>query len=227
MKEAAFVDSRFPIMVGVLLFAGVLPSLPRPVGSVVALAIAALFLGRMALLTAAWWGHDREIATVRESIAPVEPGSRVLVATVDPQVNPAYWAARGRRSVIADFSRTDLHLGSLLTIERHAFWPHLFTVASQQPLVALPPFDALSAPAAVAPDYHLLDPDADPKRYGRRPPHIAGWTSAFDYVLILNAAGADGMSAFLADRLEPVTGNEAAALYRVRPDSAERPAVPR
>ena len=227
MKEGAYVDSRFPIMIGALLFAGFLPALSRRAGSVVALAVAALFLARMAMLAAAWWGHDREIADIRETMAPVEPGSRVLVATVDPQVNPAYWAGRGRRSVVADFSRTDLHLGALLTIERHAFWPHLFTLASQQPLVVLPPFDKLSAPGAVAPDYHLLDPDADPARYGRRSPHLAGWTAKFDYVLLLNAGGADGMSAFLADRLEPLTGNRTAALYRVRPDPAERLAVPR
>lgn len=227
MKGGAYVDARFPIMVGALLFAGVLPALPRPAGRVAGLGVAGLFLFRMALLVGVWWGHDREVADIRASIAPVEPGSRVLVASVDPKANLPYWVSRGRRPWIADFARTDNHHASLLTVERHAFWPHLFTLAGQQPLVALPPFDRLSAPAVAPPDYHLLDPDADPALYGKRPPYLAGWAANFDYVLLLSAAGVDGMSPFLADRLEPLTGNATAALYRVRPDPAERVAVSR
>lgn len=218
--EAFFVDARFPVMLGMLLFAGVLPILPRPSARIAGLAIAALFLLRMGLVSALWWGHNQDIADIRRSIAPVPPGSRVLVATVDPDVNPAWWRSHNRRHVIADFCRTDQHLGALLTIERRAFWPVLFTIAAQQPLVVRPPYDRISEPVGDVPDYHLLDPGAVLPRHTSRPAYLAHWASDFDYVLVLNAGGMDGLSEYLADRLEPLNRTPMAALFRVRPSAS-------
>jgi hypothetical protein len=143
----------------------------------------------------------------------------VLVATVDPNVNPTYWREHGRRHVIADFCRTDLHLGSLLTIDRRAFWPLLFTVASQQPLVVLPPYSHLSEPLGILPDYHLLDPSTPGREQGAA--YLEHWARDFNYVLVLNAGGMDGLTEHLAARLTPLNRTEMAALFRVTPTSQD------
>ncbi len=215
--DAFFLDSRFPVMLGMLLFAGILPVLPKPSARIAGLALAALFLLRMGLLSGLWWQHNQDIADIRRTIAPVPPGSRVLVATVDPDVNPAWWRAHGRRHVIAEFCRTDQHLGSLLTIERRAFWPLLFTVATQQPLVVLPPYDRIAAPLGDVPNYQQLDPSAAPRRTGPRPSYLADWPANFDYLLVLNAGAMDGLSDYLSARLEPMERTEMAVLFRIRP----------
>ncbi|MBL6456525.1 hypothetical protein JMJ55_14420 [Belnapia sp. T6] len=217
LKEASFIDARFPVMLGMLLFAGTLPRLPRRPAQAVGFALAALFLVRMGIVASVWSGQQRDIADIRHSIAPVEPGARVLVATVDPETNPDFWRNHGRRLVIADFCRTDQHLGSLLTIERHAFWPGVFTHASQQPLRVLPPYEALSEPAGYLPDVQVLDMTVKPPRNIERPPYMTDWPEHFDYVLLLVAGGAQELPAWAADRLEPVNRTTMAALYRVRP----------
>jgi hypothetical protein len=225
LKEASFIDGRFPIMLGMLLFAGTMPMMPPRPARAVGFALAALFLVRMGILASVWSGHEQDIVDIRRSIQTVEPGSRVLVATVDPESNPDFWRQHGRRLVIADFCRTDLHLGSLLTIERHAFWPIVFTHASQQPLRVLPPYDALAQPAGYLPNYKLLDPAAEVPRYIKRQPYLADWQNRFDYVLLLLAGGARELPPFAEQRLELVTRTPMAALYRVR--SPERMAAHR
>lgn len=216
LKEASFIDGRFPIMLGMLLFAGTLPMLPPRPARLVGAALASLFLVRMGILASVWSGQEQDIVDIRRSIETVEPGSRVLVATVDPGSNPEFWRQHGRRLVIADFCRTDQHLGSLLTIERHAFWPMVFTNASQQPLRVLPPYDALSQPAGYLPDYKMLDPAAEPAPYLKRQPYLTDWQDNFDYVLVLLAGGLGELPPFAAERLELVTRTPMAALYRVR-----------
>lgn len=217
LKEASFIDGRFPIMLGMLLFAGTMPVLPPRPARAVGLALAALFLVRMGVVATVWSGQEQDVLDIRRSIEPVEPGSRVLVATVDPGSNPEFWRQHGRRLAIADFCRTDQHLGSLLTIERHAFWPMVFTNPSQQPLRVLPPYDALAQPAGYLPDYRMLDPAAEPPPNLGRQPYLTDWPDHFDYVLLLLAGGAGELPAYARARLELVNRTPMAALYRVRP----------
>jgi hypothetical protein len=216
LKEASFIDGRFPIMLGMLLFAGTMPVMPLRPARVVGFALAALFLVRMGVLASVWSGQEQDVVDIRRSIQAVEPGSRVLVVTVDPSSNPAFWREHGRRLVIADFCRTDQHFGSLLTIERHAFWPMVFANPSQQPLRVLPPYEALAEPAGYLPDYKLLDPAAETPPAITRQPYLADWQDRFDYVLLLLADGAGELPAFARERLELVTHTPMAALYRVR-----------
>ena len=103
------------------------------------------------------------------------------------------------------------------TIERHAFWPMVFTNPSQQPLRVLPPYDALAQPAGYLPDYRMLDPAAEPPPNLGRQPYLTDWQDHFDYVLLLLAGGAGELPAFARARLEPVNRSPMAALYRVRP----------
>ena len=100
MKQTGFIDARFPIMLGLLLFAGLRPgALSSRVRIAIAAVLALAFVARTASLADVWFDHNRDLADFRQVIAAVEPGSRVLVVSVDPQDAPAYWAtiARGRR----------------------------------------------------------------------------------------------------------------------------------
>jgi hypothetical protein len=51
--------------------------------------------------------------------------------------------------------------------------------------------------------------------------YLTDWRRDFDYVLVFDPAAAGDPAAVLPQWLEPLTGNDVAALYRVR-----RPATP-
>jgi hypothetical protein len=163
-----------------------------------------------------WVDHNRDLADFRQVIAAVEPGSRVLVVSVDPQDAPDHWAGvpRGRR--LPWFCRLDFHLPALLTIERRAFFPYLFTVAAKQPLEVRAPFDVISVPEGQPPDWQSLM--AGHEVHAARPaPYLAAWQSRFDYVLLLNAGAAGDPRGYLPDRLALLVATDVAAVYRIRP----------
>jgi len=218
MKGTGFLDARFPIMLGLLLFAGLRPQglSPRMAGAVGAV-LAVVFLARTASLGAVWWDHNRDLADFRQVTETIAPGSRVLVVSFDPEDASAYWAQvpRGRR--IPLFFRLDFHLPALLTIEHRAFIPYLFTVAAKQPLAVRPPYDRISVPEGQPPDWQSLVVG-----YNLHPvtpaPFLIGWREGFDYVLLLNAGGAGDLRQFLPGDLALVAGSDVAALYRIRHD---------
>lgn len=217
MKQTGFIDARFPIMLGLLLFAGLLPvTLPPRVSLIIGGVLALLFLARTASLAEVWYDHNRDLADFRRVIAAVEPGSRVLVVDVDETDAPDYWTTVPRGRHIPYFMRLDYHLPALLTIERHAFFPYLFTVAAKQPLTVRPPFDKIAIPEGLPPSWqslvvgHRVHSDVPT-------PYLDNWQSNFDYVLLLNAGGGGDLSAYLPDRLALLATADVAALFRIRP----------
>jgi hypothetical protein len=217
MKGTGFIDARFPVMLGLLLFAGVNPvgvsaRARRMLGAVLAL----VFIARTASLGTVWFDHNRDLADFRQVIASVQPGDRVLVVSVDPQDAPGYWSQvpRGRR--VPGFFRLDFHLPALLTIERHAFIPYLFTVAAKQPLLVRPPYDRIAVPEGQPPDWQSLVQGINVHPVTPAP-YLADWQRHFDDVLLLNAGGAGDLSAFLPDKLRLVAARDVAALYRIVP----------
>lgn len=225
-KGAGFVDTRLPIMMGALLFAGVLPQLPRRIGLAAGLAFAALFVLRTGLLAQVWAGHAGDLQQVRESIAPVEPGSRVLVANAKPAGSSRYWAEGPRSRVVARFATTEYHLGSLVVTERRAFIPTLFSSPSQQPMTVLPPYDALSARTGVPPDIRDLPPAGWTPVALANAPYLRDWQSNFDYLLVLNAGAEPDLPSLLPPGLEPLNVTGMAALFRVRPAAPDGGAMP-
>jgi hypothetical protein len=218
MKGTGFLDARFPIMLGLLLFAGLRPQglSPRTAGAITAV-LALVFLARTASIGVVWLEHNRELADFRRVTEAVAPGSRVLVVSVDPEDAPGYWdgVPRGRR--IPAFFRLDFHLPALLTIERRAFIPYLFTVVAKQPLAVRPPFDRISVPEGQPPDWQSLVVG-----YNVHPvtaaPYLADWQHHFDDVLLLNAGGAGDLRQFLPGELSLVAASDVAALYHIRRD---------
>jgi hypothetical protein len=218
MKQTGFIDARFPIMLGLLLFAGLRPTALSPQARLAIAAVLALaFIGRTASLAEVWFDHNRDLADFRQVVETVEPGSRVLVVDVDQLDAPAYWDEVPRGRLIRNFFRLDFHLPALLTIEHRAFFPYLFTVAAKQPLVVRAPFDRISVPEGQPPDWQSLVVGTNVHPVTPAP-YLADWQRNYDFVLLLNAGGAGDLASFRPDLLRLVAARDVAALFRIRRD---------
>lgn len=217
LKGAGWVDARLPIAIGLLVFAAVVPRLPRRAALPVGLAVAGLLTLRTGVLAATWLQHRADLSELREAIAGVPPGGKVLVATAEfPGTGDRWW--RYRQRLIAGFSPTYEHLPALLVIERQAFWPLMYIVSGQQPIRLLPPYDRLNPKLNAPPPYRVLEDDGRRTEWEDYAPYLAHWRTDFDYVLVLNADGAGGdLDGFLPEVLTPLRRTGMAALFRVRP----------
>lgn len=216
LMGTGFIDARFPIMLGLLAFAGIRPvGLSPLVRTGLAGVLALTFVARTADLATVWYAHNGDVAEMREVMSFVPRGARVLVVSVDPQDNPDYWNALPRVRAIPSYFRLDFHLPALLLIERQAFLPCLFTVRAKQPLALLPPYDQIGAPECQPPDWqslavgHSIDPVTPA-------PYLNDWQHHYDEVLLLNAGGAGDPHSFLPDQLTLLAATDVAALYRIR-----------
>lgn len=162
-KQTGYIDARFPIMVGFLLFAGFAPrDLPRRLTVALFALIAVVIVVRTTLVAHVWSGHNQDLAELREVIDHVPPGSEVLaVDAPSAQVTP-YWQAHRRNWMTAAYIKTYYHDAALLLTERHAFWPRLFTGLGKQPVVVNPPYRGRTAPEGELPDYHELAMETPP-----------------------------------------------------------------
>jgi hypothetical protein len=215
-KNTAFVDSRFIIMAGMLLFCGFIP-LPSKFVSIAAMLLPLLIAVRIALLAVVWYDHNSDVMEVRQAINPIEPGSRVLAVSVSPSTAPNYWERnfyKGR--FVPGLFRTEIHIAALALIERRAFWPQLFTESSQKPfrvpITTRPPYRSLSAPAGDSPDLQMLTWKDPVGEFA----YLKDWQNKFDYVLVLDAGGAPHLDQFLPEQLQLLTQSDMAALFRIR-----------
>jgi len=215
IQSGAVIDARLPVMMALLFFAGVEPKISRRAGFAVAGVVAALLVMRTADVAAAWREHRSDLAELRATYAPVEPGAKVLVLTAALAASDAYLGAEPRGRFVPFLYRTDDHLPGLMLIEKRAFWPLLFADPRQQPLIVRPPYDWLAAPLGQPPDYRLIaDETFSQPAPARRPAYLDHWTE-FDYVLLLDAGAIDAAT-FRPDRLELLNHSDMAALYRVK-----------
>jgi hypothetical protein len=143
-RTATFVDVRFVVFLGFLVFCPFTPrELPRSIIMTISMSLISLCLLRTGVAARVWYDQRQDLADLRQACKPIEPGSRVLVVTVqgpgadklmaggDPALQPE--APPGRfLSVIG--TPTYWYIAALVTIERHAFWPLLFSSDNKQPL---------------------------------------------------------------------------------------------
>jgi hypothetical protein len=224
-KTATFVDVRFVVFLGLLVFCMFTPrELPRSIIMTITILLISLFLLRTAVVARVWYGQRQDLADLRLAIKPIEPGSRVLVVAVqgpgadtfkaggDPALQPEAPAGRFL-SIIG--TPTYWHIAALVAIERHAFWPNLFSSDDKQPVEVLPPYKEISEANGLLPLYQGLALDDIPARDLKNFPYVANWRSRFDYVLVLNAGVAGDLRNFLPDRLEWLDQTGFAALFRI------------
>ncbi len=221
IKGGFWVDSRMMAMLGFVIFAGFVPrGLTARQEAVLASVIAVLFLVKVGFIADVWRSSQRDVNSVREVVSQVEPGSMVLEADVTKDENPAWFAAMPLGRNISLLNPTYWHLGAFVLLDRHAFWPTIFAIDSQQPIRVLDPYRESMGGGSAPPDYHFLDARQLPTEEKQRFPFIANWTNHFDYLLVLNAEGARDLDRFLPDKLELVNRKGVAALFRVRQSGA-------
>ena len=211
-----FVDSRLPLMLVLVLSAGLRPrgcssTKRRCVAGIVSLGFAIAWVS-VALVLAS---PNVEAAELRASIADVPPGSRVLVVSPQPEAGVGYWQHASVRVLAIGMLNISYQLPALLVIDRHAFWPLLFSDPSQHPIRVRPPYDALSVPQGVPPDIRSLTAERslDPKWPA---PYLANWPERYDFVLVINAGAVPKLQSLLPANLESINHSRFAALFRVR-----------
>jgi hypothetical protein len=197
-KGTYYLDTRFSVMLGFMLFAGCVPvSWPAGFRFAAAAALVLLFVVRMALLTTAWAEHRADLADLRAVLAPVQPGQTVYVAELGLKEELAYWQANPRWRLLSDGVRIDEHLGALVLIERRAYWPFQFDIPSQQPIETREPYRALAGRVGYMPIWGQAA-TAD----------VCG----FDYVLLMEA---DAVPDLPAERFRLLVRSGFAALYTI------------
>jgi hypothetical protein len=173
---AANIDSRLPVFAAMLVLAGVAPngSATRAV-RLGAMIFAALIVTRAGIVAYTWHEADRDAAAFRDVVRVVRPGERVLVITGDAE--PTRPLLRRLLYAAPQYS-----FAPLLTIDRHGFWPSLFTSRTLQPVRVRPAYRALSVEQAENPPLSAL---ATPTlRTLSLTPYILNWRSTFDFVLV-------------------------------------------
>lgn len=180
-------DTRFAIMLGFLLFAGVRTRV-RWAGAI----LLALLIVRMGVLTAAWVDYRHQVADVRAALTPVQPGQAVYVAEAGQSEAPGY-----HFPALSTGVRSDEHLGALALIEHRAWWPFEFDNASQQPIRTLEPYASLAERVGDLPN---------------RATAAVADVCGFDYVLL---TGADAVSDLPARRFRLLVRSGTAALYAI------------
>jgi hypothetical protein len=198
-------DTRFVVLIGFLLFAGMQPvALPIGIRKPLAIAVVALFAIRMAVLTGVWFYHNDDLRQIRAVTASVAPGSAVFVTTVTPEEEPDYWDRGPAARRLSNGLRTDAHLPALLLIERRAWWPFMFDNPSQQPLETREPYRSMAAHVGGMPPHRDLDLPGKVDLCG------------YDSVLLLQAGAVPDLTHYASDRLVLVAAADAAALFSVR-----------
>jgi hypothetical protein len=208
MKGGAFIDIRFALMIGLLLFAGIQPNLSIGEATLTSVVVATLIVVRSGYVATTWLDHRHDLADVRAAIAQVQPGARVLAAWGHPldQADP-----EPANRVLPGMYRLDGHLAGLLVIERRAFWPLLFADPTQQPLAVKPPFDRIAQPVSDPVEWQWIAQDALPAEALQRAPYLDQWQRKFDDVLLIDPPETTQSSAALL----PVYRGGYAVLYRI------------
>jgi MFS family permease len=217
MKGTFFLDIRLPVMLGFMLFAGFMPTnLSSRQKSAAILIFAALFVARIAFITDVWMHSQRDVEDVREVIASVTPGSRVLAADVVCADNWDWCGSMPISRRLPELTPTYWHLASFVLLDRHAFWPNIFAEDTKQPIRIKEPYRELQAVDSPPVNYlELASPSISPSEL-KRFPFLPHWNEKFDYVLVLNAEGAPDPEHFLPNRLQLVDRQGIAALFLVR-----------
>jgi hypothetical protein len=217
MKGTYFLDIRLPIMLGFMIFAGFMPKSLAPRQRIAAgILFATLFLARITFVTSVWIHSQRDVADVRQVIASVTPGTRVLAADVVCNDNPAWCASMPISRRLPELAPTYWHLAAFVLLDRHAFWPNIFAEDTKQPIAIKEPYRDLQALDSPPVNYTYLALDQVPPIELKRFPFLTGWSQKFDYVLVLNAEGAPNLDRFLPNQLQLVDRQGIAALFKVR-----------
>jgi hypothetical protein len=205
---AANLDWRLPIFAVLLTLAGIAPTGPAVRSTrLVAALLAVLLVARAGVVAYAWTGSNADIAEFRRVIRLVAPGERVLIVRGDNSASASSPIWR----ILYDYDPGSL--APLLTIDRRAFWPALFTSRTLQPVHVISPYRDIAVEQVVLPSYtDFLHPTARDLALN---PYFVDWRSHFDYVLVLQPGRLKDNAPLLPHLLRRLDGAEICTLYAV------------
>ena len=203
-----YADLRLPIVIALLLVAGLRPRNVGPKATMVVVSAAlVLFAGRIYDISGEWRRVDRDFAEFRTALSVIEPGGALLpvqkqnvpLAEGETRFDHAYW-----------------HMPVMAVVDRSAFVPTLFTDPAKQPVRTAPARAAMDTEFGAPIELALLvdsahGGDAVVGGVGMKP-FWQDWPERYDYVLITHF-GAKGNP--LPDLLAPVHEGSFFDLYRV------------
>ena len=217
MNNGRLIDARVPILLGFLLFSGMMPAgFGMRSRAVFAASLLVLFVIKIGFITIVWLGSQQDVADVRKVIRPVIAGSRVLVLDNRGPL-PTMPLSRRLSRRIARIDPTYWHYAAFLLLDRDAFWSDMFSQESQQPIKVTEAYrDATNGGRSPPANYLDLAMTQIPSSALKNRPFLIDWNLKFDYVLLLNADAAKDVSSFLPDRLEFLDQKGIAALFKVK-----------
>jgi hypothetical protein len=221
MTETAFVDYRLPLFAIFLVFAGTEPkNISRRKFRLILGAIGFVFLVRFVVIGMTWTAHNADLADLRRIIAPIEPGSSVLVVqTRNGQQSGFLGTLRSHRwrvtsRFLSSGRLTFWHLPALIVIERKAFFPLLFTHPWKQLLQVRPAYRDRAVYQGTPPFIDELS-TITPRALANAP-YLRNWQGKYDYLLVLLPTRDPQAVASLLEWGDPVDSSDIAALYRIR-----------
>jgi hypothetical protein len=204
---AANLDWRLPVFTVLLILAGIEPTGPPIRATWYVASLAVLVIARAGVVAYAWASSNGDIAEFHRVIRSVAPGERVLVVRGDNsvKVSSPIWRILYRYDPGM--------LPPLLTIDRQAFWPALFTSRTLQPVHVIPPYRAIAVEQIELPSYAaFLHPTAHDLYLH---PYFVDWRSHFDYVLVSQPGRLKDDAPLLPQLLRRVDGAEICTLYAI------------
>ncbi|MEN8196635.1 MAG: hypothetical protein ABFS30_08975 [Pseudomonadota bacterium] len=203
-----YADLRLPIVIALLLVAGLRPHNVGPKAMVVVISAALmLFAGRIYDISGEWRRADRDFAEFRSALSVIEPGAALLpvqkqnvpLTDGETRFDHAYW-----------------HMPVMAVVDRSAFVPTLFTDPAKQPVRAVEARAAMDAEFGAPIELALLVDSAHGGGavvggVGMKPFWV-DWPVRYDYVLITHF-GVKGNP--LPDLLAPVHEGSFFDIYRV------------
>jgi hypothetical protein len=219
LADNGMVYQRLALPLALVLLAGVWPRLSPRLALGFAAAAVALVGVRSALLGVQWQDQNVKLAQLEQVIAAIPPGARVLAVRDGTDAGVADPDERGAQRVLLRTIGYQ-HLAALVTLERDAFEPLIFSAPGKQPLRLRAPYEQNAQSDGTLPlTSQLPDGLAHPAPGGRcgflpdqTQCQLFAWPTRYDYVLRLNAH--DAASPDRA-RLSLVAADGWAALYRV------------
>ena len=222
LVDDGMVYERLSVPLAFVGIAGVQPRLGRRAGAALALAVLALVAGRSALSWRNARAQARLLAEVEQTIAAIPPAAHVLAV----RDGHNFWdvdADEPKARRILGRTVDYQHLPALVTLERDAFWPMIFTTPGKQPLALRPAYAAAAQTEGLLPLTSQLAPTetmaplpgpcpgGDPAVL---PCQMYSWPQRYDFLLRLNAHDDPPPG---AAHLQEVARHGWARLYRVLP----------
>lgn len=214
--DTGAIDRRLPCMVVLAAAAGLRPDVRGRLQSLMLPAVLLVILSRVAFIEYVWLQRSADVRSVETVLQQVPPGATVLPLLHEIHDDNIGKAPIGR--LVAGVVPSFWHYPAIVSLERDAFMPYLFTAPGKQPLQVRPPWNEIAVPETIPFPADLINMPAD-----RLDPYMRDWKNRFDYVLVMNAdmeSPARPMPQM--DNLHLLADDGFARLYRI-----DHPQVPR